>query len=88
MVKVDDETLVRGVLAALSIPEGVRLKRIEEVIDSTGVPALRIHFAVSKRIPLTPRRMADLGKLRRTLQEKLFSLEIEKWPYVQFQDAR
>jgi hypothetical protein len=87
-VQLDEETLIREQVAQLELPKGVRLARVEPSVDWTGDPCWRIYFAVSKRIPLTKRRVEEVGKMKETLRDRLLALNISGWPFVHFLDAR
>lgn len=86
-VQLDEESLIRDFVAQTTLPVGVRFKRVDQAIDSSGEPALRIIFAVSRKFPLNKKRVNDLSDLKNALQDKVFRANIAKWPFVNFVEA-
>jgi hypothetical protein len=87
-VQLDEESLILDQIAKLELPKGVRFKRIEASLDWTGDPMWQIYFAVSKKIPLTKRRIEEVSRMKATLTGKLLDHNISAWPFVRFLDAR
>ena len=88
-IQLDEEALVRDAIGAIEAPAGVRLRRVNlNYVDSTGDLAVQIVFAVSKRLPLTKQRRAGLSKFKRAVAEKITSLGLPKWPFVNYIETR
>lgn len=87
-VQLDEEALIREFVAQMTLPVGVKFKRVDQVSDSSGDPALRIFFAVSMKYPLNKRRIDDLSDLKDALQDKVFQANIAKWPFVSFLETK
>lgn len=87
-VQLDEEALIREIIAAIPLPEGVKFKRLEPMIESTGEDAWRVRFTVSKRVPLTKRRVHDLNAIGFTLFNNLLPLQLGKWPFVKFEEVK
>jgi hypothetical protein len=87
-VQLDEESLIREQIAQIELPEGVRFKSLEPMTESTGEPAWRITFSASTKIPLTNERLAELGNVRVSLEDRIFSLHLSKWPFIRFVDGR
>jgi len=87
-VQLDEETLIREIIAQTDLPEGVKFKRIEPTTEWTGEAAWRITFSVKRSIPLTKRRLEELRRMRHSIQDRIFALKSDKWPFFSFVDAR
>jgi hypothetical protein len=87
-VQLDEESLIREIIAQTDLPDGVKFKRIEPTTEWTGEAAWRITFAVSKSIPLTKRRLEEIHRMRHSIQDQIFALKFDKWPFFSFVDAR
>ncbi len=87
-VQLDEAALIREQIAQIELPEGVRLKDIKPMTESTGEPAWRVTFSASTKIPLTKKRLADLGKVRDALNERIFALRLSRWVFTGFTDGR
>ncbi len=81
-LQVDETDLVRETIEQIAFPKGMRLKSIQESPDSTGQLAWHIYLAVSKRIPLTKRRIAEIRRASSAVQDALLDLPTSKWPFV------
>ncbi len=69
-------------------PDGVRLQRFFFDSDHSGDPAIRVVFGVSKKIPLTKRRVTTLTQFRIAVGDALWKLSLGPIPYVTFEDVR
>jgi hypothetical protein len=87
-VQLDEESLIREQIAQVELPEGVRLKSIRPMIESTGEEAWRIIFSASTKIPLSKSRLAQLGQVRNDVMDRIFSLRLHRYPFVFFDDGR
>ncbi len=87
-VQLDEESLIREFVAQMTLPVGVKFKRVDQTVDSSGEPALKIYFAVSMKLPLTKKRVDDLSNLKNALQDRVFQANITKWPFVSFLEAK
>ncbi len=86
-VEIDEESLIREQIARIELPEGVRFKKIEPRAEWTGEPAWQITFAVSKKIRLTKEFLGELHRIRDSVQDAIFPLNLGKWPFVRFTEA-
>ena len=87
-VQLDEESLIREFVAQMTLPVGVTFKRVDQAIDSSGEPALRVLFAVSMKLPLSKKRVNALSDLKNELQDKIFRANLPKWPYVSFVEVK
>jgi len=88
-VRVDEEALVREAIGGVEPPEGVRLRQVNvDYVDSTGDLAVQVIFAVKKSIPLTKKRVVQLSRFKRAVAERISSLDLQKWPFVNFAETR
>ncbi len=89
VAQVDEEVLVREVIGGIDPPPGVRLRYINlNYVDSTGDLAVQVVFGVSKRIPLTEQRIANLSRFKRALAESITLLGLPKWPLINYVETR
>ena len=86
--QLDEETLIREKIAEVKLPAGVKFKRLLPIIDSTGDPAWRIYFSVSRRIPITPKYLKQISAMTSHLQDDIIKLGLGKFPYTKLEDAR
>jgi hypothetical protein len=86
--QVDEEVLVREKIAELALPQGVKFKQIKKASDWTGDPSFEIYFSVSRRVPLTKRRLTELNQVRRDLTDRIFGLKLDRWPFVIFKEGK
>jgi hypothetical protein len=87
-VQLDEEGLIREQIAQIDLPEGVRLKSIEPASEWTGEPAWRLSFSLSRRIPLTDKRLSELSRMKDSLMDRIFALRLGKWPFVHFKGVK
>ena len=87
-VQVDEESLIREQIAQVELPEGVRFTKLVPSSEWTGEPAWRIYFSVSLKKPLTKRRLNQLNEMQRVLKDRIFALRLDKWPFIEFTDAK
>ncbi len=87
-VQLDEEALIREFIATIALPTGVKFKRVDQVSDFAGDPALGIFFSVSMKLPLSKKRVNDLSDLKNAVQEKVFQAKISKWPFVRFLEEK
>jgi len=87
-VQLDEESLIREQIAQIDLPEGVRFKSLVPSSEWTGEPAWRIYFNVSTKIPFTKKRIAELGTMKINLRHRIFDLQLGKWPFIHFKDAK
>lgn len=87
-VQVDEEELVREKIAETTLPKGVKFKQIKKASDWTGDPSFEIYFSVSKKIPLTKRRLTDLTRVASDLTDRIFALKLQRWPFVYFKEGK
>jgi hypothetical protein len=59
-----------------------------DYVDSTGDLAVQVIFAVKKSIPLTKKRVVQLSRFKRAVGERISSLDLQKWPFVNFAETR
>ncbi|ADW67324.1 hypothetical protein [Granulicella tundricola] len=88
LAQLDEEILVREKIAELTLPDGVKFKRIEQMNDWTGDPSLTIYFGVSKRRPTSPKSIRELTVMTKTLRKAILDLGLGKFPFFRFEDAR
>ena len=87
-VQLDEDSLIREKIAELTLPAGVKFKRIEQFYDWTGDPAVRIYFSVSRKARVVPKFIKELSALTVQLQDNILGLGLGKFPFVKFDDAR
>ena len=87
-VQIDEEALVREKIAELALPKGVKFKQIKKASDWTGDPSFEIYFSVSRKIPLTKRRLTELSRVASDLTERIFALKLDRWPFVYFKEGQ
>ena len=88
-VQVDEEAMVREAIATIEPPPGVRLRRINlDYVDSTGDAAVQVIFAVTRKIPLTKKRVIALSRFSTAVAETITRLGLPKWPFVKFTEMR
>jgi hypothetical protein len=84
--------LVADAVRSVPVPKGVRLRRIDFDTDSTGYPAIHIVFAVSRRLGTSAAVVRSIGNLQDAVRDAVDAvigvLQVERIPYVRFEDAR
>jgi hypothetical protein len=87
-VQLDEETLIQEFVDQIPLPPGVKFQRVDQALDASGEPALRIYFSVSMKFGTAAKRLNALGALKDALREKIFAVQIPKWPFVHFLEVR
>ena len=82
------EPLVAETVKSVPLPKGIRLRRIYFDTDSTGDAAIYIVFAVSRRLGIAPARIRSIGNLQDAVREAVDALQLDRIPYVRFEDAK
>jgi hypothetical protein len=86
--QVEEEKLILEKVAEVPLPEGVKFLRVEQIVDSTGDPSLRLYFSVSKRRPQTPKAIREMNVALRRVQQNVLNLGLTKFPYYKLQETR
>jgi hypothetical protein len=87
-VQLDEEALIRDLIADIDLPEGVNFDRIVLASEWTGEPCWQVHFVVAKKKTYTKAFVRRVGDIRRELHERLRHYSLEKWAFVNFDEAR
>jgi hypothetical protein len=87
-VQVDEESLIREFVSQIALPPGVKLNRVEQVLDWTGDEALRIYFDVSMKFGYGRKRIAALTGMQNALTDKIFEAKIEKFPFFELLEVK
>jgi hypothetical protein len=89
-VQLDEESLIRSFVDQMQLPPGVEYRGVDQATDLDGEPLLHIYFAVdvSRKHPVTAKRVKALTEMRHKLQDRIFASQIEKWPFFSFLEVK
>ncbi len=80
------EAAVQAVVSGVAVPAGVHLQEIRLDTDHSGDPAVYVFYRVSKRIPLTKKRVRELVAFQDAAASAIDALHTGRFPYIRFVD--